>query len=201
MTTGPPEDRRWRPGSPAPGVWAAAAALLATLVWVVAALLMADRGFDITDEGFYVLSYRWWDSTPRVFTGVQYLYGPVFEALGWSIPGLRVFRLVSVVAVHLAFGWSFMAWLRTQRPEAPATRWWEVGGALTILASGGIVYGWMPLSPGYNDVVILTSLLLVTLLLWSMRVVGRGDPLPVLAAVCAGPVVVALCSRSGPPRA
>ena len=63
--------------------------------------MMAGRGFDISDEGFYVLSYRWWDSTPRVFTGVQYLYGPVFELLGWSIPGLRVVRLVSIVLVHL----------------------------------------------------------------------------------------------------
>ncbi len=166
--------------------------MLATSVWVVAALMMAGRGFDVTDEGFYVLSYRWWDSTPRVFTGVQYLYGPVFELLGWSIAGLRVVRLVSVVLVHLAFGWAFMSWLRTRRPEAPASRGWELAGALTILASAGVMYGWLPLSPGYNDVALLTSLLLVSLLLWSMRAVVAENRLPVLAAACAGPPVVAL---------
>jgi hypothetical protein len=192
MTSGSPERRRRGPWSRVPWLWAAAAALLATAVWVVAALLMAGRGFDVTDEGFYVLSYRWWDSTPRVFTGVQYLYGPVFELLGWSIPGLRVVRLVSVVLVHLTFGWAFMSWLRTRRPEAPASRGWELAGALTVLASAGVIYGWLPLSPGYNDVVLLMSLLLVSLLLWSMRVVSRGARLPVLAAACAGPPVVAL---------
>ena len=114
---------------------------------------MADRGFDISDEGFYVLSYRWWDTTPRVFTGVQYVYGPVFELLGWSIPGLRVVRLVSIVLVHLAFGWAFMTWLRTRRPRhhpAAGGRW---QGRSTIVASAGVTYGWLPLSPGYNDVV------------------------------------------------
>ncbi len=192
MASGSPEDRRWGPQGRASRAWAAAAALVATTVWVVAALLMAGRGFDVTDEGFYVLSYRWWDSTPRVFTGVQYLYGPVFELLGWSIAGLRVVRLVSVVLVHLAFGWAFMSWLRTRRPEAPTTRWWELTGALVVLATGGVTYGWLPLSPGYNDVVLLTSLLLASLLLWSVRVVSGDGRLPVLAAACAGPPVVAL---------
>ncbi len=192
MTSGSPEDRRWRTGSGGPWPWVAAAALLATAVWVVAALMMANRGFDLTDEGFYALSYRWWDSTPRVFTGVQYLYGPVFELLGWSIPGLRVVRLVSVVLVHLAFGWAFMAWLRTRRPQAPSSRVWEVAGTLTILASAGVTYGWLPLTPGYDDVVLLTSLLLVALLLWSMRTVSGGRRLPLLAAALSGPPVVAL---------
>jgi hypothetical protein len=192
MTSGSPEARPRGAVSRGPWLWAAAAAVLATALWVVAALMMAGRGFDVSDEGFYVLSYRWWDSTPRVFTGVQYLYGPIFELLGWSIPGLRVVRLVSIVLVHLAFGWAFMSWLRTRRPEAPPTRAWELAGALTILASAGVTYGWLPLSPGYNDVVMLTSLLLVALLLWSMRVVGDGRRLPVLAAACAGPPVMAL---------
>src|SRR4051794_29359704 len=192
MTSGSPEVPRWGTGSRGVWPWVAAAALLATAVWVIAALMMADHGFDLSDEGFYVLSYRWWDSTPRVFTGVQYLYGPVFQLLGWSIPGLRVVRLVSIVLVHLAFGWAFMAWLRTRRPQAPSSSGWELAGTLTILASAGVTYGWLPLSPGYNDVVALTSLLLVSLLLWSLTVVSRGERLPVLAAACAGPPVVAL---------
>ncbi len=192
MTSGSPEYDRGRPGSRGHWPWVVAAALLATSLWVVAALMMAGRGFDVTDEGFYVLSYRWWDSTPRVFTGVQYVYGPVFELLGWSIPGLRIVRLVTVMAVHFAFGWAFMSWLRTRRPGAPASRGWELAGTLTVLASAGITYGWLPLSPGYNDLVILTSLLLCTLLLWSMQVVATGGRLPLLAAACAGPPVVAL---------
>ena len=94
MTSGSPEDRRSGPGNRGLLPWIAAVSGLVTALWVAAALMMAGRGFDVTDEGFYVLSYRWWDSTPRVFTGVQYLYGPVFGLLGWSIPGLRVVRVL-----------------------------------------------------------------------------------------------------------
>lgn len=172
--------------------WVAAAGALATASWVAAAVLMADRGFDVSDEGFYVLSYRWWSSTPRVFTGVQYIYGPVFEVLGWSIPGLRVVRLVSILVVHSAFAWTFMRWLRLRRPDAPASRGWEAAGALVIVASAGVAYGWVPLSPGYNDVVLLSSLGLAALLLWAMRSVELDRPLPWAAAVCAGPLAVAL---------
>ena len=157
-------------GSREPGArpWVATAALLATLVWVVAALLMAGRGFDVTDEGFYVLSYRWWDSTPRVFTGVQYLYGPVFEALGWSIDGLAGLpagqRRCWCTSRSAGRSWPGCGPVGpTRRPPLVGGRW----GAHHPACSGGIVYGWMPLSPGYNDVVILTSLLLVSLLLWS----------------------------------
>ena len=170
----------------------AVAATVATSVWVVAALLMAGRGFDVSDEGFYVLSYRWWDTTPRVFTGVQYLYGPVFELLGWSIAGLRVVRLITVVLVHLVFGWTFMSWLRTRRPDAPESRSWELTGALVILASGGVTYGWLPLSPGLQrrgPAELLAARLLAVVVL---RVVERGTSVADVGGGVAGPPVVTL---------
>lgn len=172
--------------------WAAGAATVLTAGWVLAAVFMLDRGFDTTDEGFYLLSYRWWDSTTRVFTGNQYLYGPVFELLGWSVPGLRVVRIISLVLVHATFGWAFMSWLRTRRPTASPSKGWEVAGTLVVTAVAGITYGWLPASPGYNDPVLLGSLLLASVVLWSLRVVVGGAPLPVSAAACVGPPVVAM---------
>ncbi len=172
--------------------WATAAAGLATALWAVSALLMADHGFDVSDEGFYVLSYRWWDSTPRVFTGVQYVYGPLFELLGWSIPGLRVARLVSILLVHAGFGWAFMCWLRLRRPSAPATRGWEVAGTTVIVASAGVTYGWLPLSPGYNDVAAVSATVLCGLVLLAL---GRGTTstrLPIAPALLMGPPVLGL---------
>lgn len=128
-------------------------------VWIGTAIRAAGRGFDITDEGFYLLSYRWWDVDHRNFTGAAYLYGPVFALLGHDIAGLRLVRLGSVVAVHAVFGWSFLRWLRTRRPDAPPTRLWEVAGTVAIVAAGGAVYGWLPATPGYNDPVLLGALL------------------------------------------
>jgi hypothetical protein len=47
-----------------------------TLVWSTIAILTATRGFDPTDEGGYLLSYRWWSE--NLHSGSQYLY-PSFE--------------------------------------------------------------------------------------------------------------------------
>src|SRR4051794_25855843 len=69
----------------------------AAVVWIATAVLGVHHGFDITDEGFYLLSYRWWKYEHRTFTGAQYIYGPVFQLLGYDIAALRLFRLVTVV--------------------------------------------------------------------------------------------------------
>ncbi|TDX02588.1 hypothetical protein [Kribbella sp. VKM Ac-2566] len=157
--------------------------------WILTAGRAANEGFDITDEGYYLLSYRWWDSNPLALTGVQYLYGPVFEWLGYDIVKLRFFRLFTVVAVHLVFGYSFMRWLRGRRPGLPPTRLWEAAGTAVILAAGGMCYSWLPQSPGYNDVVLLGALTLVSCVLWMATAVDRGTPVPSWIFVVAGLVI------------
>ncbi|MEV0285548.1 hypothetical protein AB0H36_15665 [Kribbella sp. NPDC050820] len=157
--------------------------------WVLSAGRVANEGFDLTDEGYYLLSYRWWDQNPLALTGVQYLYGPIFEWLGYDIVGLRFFRLFTVVAVHLVFGYSFMRWLRGRRPGAPPTRLWELAGMATILAAGGMCYSWLPMSPGYNDVILLGALTLVACVLWMASAVDRGTPVPFWVLMGAGVVI------------
>jgi hypothetical protein len=160
--------------------------------WIVTAGRAASTGFDITDEGYYLLSYRWWDSNPLALTGVQYLYGPVFEWFGYDVVKLRFFRLCTVVVVHLLFGYSFMRWLRGRRPGAPPTKLWEAAGAAAVLAAGGMCYSWIPQSPGYNDVVLLGALTLVSCVLWMATAVDRGAPVPFWIFLVAGLVIGAM---------
>lgn len=157
--------------------------------WVLTAGRVANEGFDLTDEGYYLLSYRWWDENPLALTGVQYLYGPIFEWLGYDVVRLRFFRLLTVVVVHLLFGYSFMRWLRGRRPGAPPTRLWELAGIATILAAGGMCYSWLPMSPGYNDVILLGALTLVACVLWMATAVDRGTPVPFWVLMVAGVVI------------
>ncbi|GIG76065.1 hypothetical protein Pfl04_44690 [Planosporangium flavigriseum] len=168
------------------------AAALAAGSWIGAAVVTAGHGFDVTDEGYYLLSYRWWSTNLRAFSGAQYLYGPVFQLLGYDIAGLRLFRLFTVVAVHLLFGWTFMRWLRLRRPDAPASRWWEIAGTAAIVACGGMIYSWLPLSPGYNDVSLLGALLLGAVVMRMAADVDRGRAVPAWVAAALGPVAVGM---------
>jgi len=157
--------------------------------WILTAIRAANEGLDITDEGYYLLSYRWWDQNPLALTGVQYLYGPVFEWLGYDIVKLRLFRLATVVVVHLLFGYAFMRWLRGRRPGAAPTKLWELAGMAVILAAGGMSYSWLPQSPGYNDVILLGALTLLACVLWMATAVDRGRPVPFWVLTIAGVVM------------
>jgi hypothetical protein len=160
-----------------------------SLTWIVTAARNVGYGFDITDEGYYLLSYRWWSSNPLALTGIQYIYGPIFQLLHWDIAHLRIFRLVTLIIGHLFFGWSFMRWLRLRRPDAPRTGLWEVAGITVILAAGGMNYSWLPISPAYNDVILLGSLTGVSCVLWAAAAIEKNRRPPIWAFVLAGVVI------------
>lgn len=181
-----------RAGVPGLLVLAAALSAVAAAVWIGAVAVTAGHGLDTSDEGYYLLSYRWWDSNFRTFTGIQYFYGPVFEALGYNIAGLRLFRLFTVVGAHLVFGWTFMRWLRVRRPLAPLSRLWEFAGVAAILAAGGLVYGWLPLSPGYNDVSLLGALVAASVVLKTATLIDQDRPIPAWVPGSLGPLLVVM---------
>jgi hypothetical protein len=159
------------------------------LAWIAAGVRSSGRGLNIADESFYLLSYRWWNVDHRNFTGAQYFYGPVFDLLGHDIARFRLFRLLSIVAVHLVFGWSFMRWLRLHRPAAAATRLWEGAGIAAVVAAGGVACGWLPLSPGYNDAILLGALLAMSLVLCVAARTVQGRRIPLRLPIAYGAVL------------
>lgn len=149
-----------------------------TLAWAALAAFVSGRGFGLGNEGFYLLSYEYWDRDLRNFTGVQYLYGPVFDLVGHDLATLRVFRLATVLAVHVFFGVSFARWLRWQRPPPVPTAGWVYCVASVVVVSSPVVYGWLPPTPGYNDITLLGSMTMVALLLVQLRAVDAGRAAP-----------------------
>lgn len=157
--------------------------------WVTSAVVMASRGLDLTDESFYLLSYRWWDTNPRNFSGAQYLYGPLFEAFDYGVPALRLARLGLLAAAHGVFVLAFRDHLRqTARPP------WSWSGSVMALvfASTGISYGWLPQAPGYNDVALIGSLLIGAVVLGSATAATRRDRPPLVLVVLAGGTLAAV---------
>lgn len=165
-------------------------ATLCAAVWVRAGIMMADRAFDVTDEGFYALSYRWWDTNLRNFTAAQYLYGPVFEALDHDIASLRLFRLMTVLASAGLFGWSFVQWVRARRRSSSPV--WEAAAVAAVVAAGGMMFSWLPLSPGYNDLTGLGAFLGAALVLRTATRVELGQPIPWWLPAALGLVCLAM---------
>ncbi|MFM7537359.1 MAG: hypothetical protein ACKO91_16390 [Acidimicrobiales bacterium] len=155
--------------------------IVGSFAWIVAAAIGAGHGLDISDEGFYLLSYRWWQEDLRNFTGAQFVIGPVFQLLGYDVHLLRLARLAAFVIVHVLLGLSVARWLDASRPPGHASgglRLAPVAVVAIVVAGGGFVYTWLPASPGYNDVALIGSILLtaITVELCVRSAAGRAIP-------------------------
>lgn len=174
------------------------AANAATLLWAGVAVLVSGRGLGLGNEGFYLLAYRHWSTNPRAFTGAQYVYGPLLEVLGGDIALLRLSKLALVLAVHVVFAVAFVRWLRVERPDAIPDRGTGYCCASLVVASGAILYGWLPATPGYNDVTLLGSLVLLTVLLGSLRAATARRPLAWWSGAAYGATVAVMVLAKPP---
>lgn len=174
------------------------AANAATAIWVGVAVYVSGRGLGLGNEGFYLLAYRNWSTKPRTFTGAQYLYGPLLEVLGDDIGLLRLCRLALVLAAHAVFAVAFVRWLREERPQAVPDRATAYCAASLVVATGAILYGWLPATPGYNDVTTLGSLVLLSVILSSLRAAATGRPLAWQSGAAYGATVAAMVLAKPP---
>ena len=137
------------------------------LGWAVPALVMLDKGFAVQDEGTYVLAYRFWSSNPYFVSGSQYVYGPIFEALGREHPAAAAAPAGDGDRrpTHGSGGRSWSGWSHERRRGAARSR---TSLVLLLTAAGGMSYLWTPLTPGYYDLTADASLVLVSLLLLTL---------------------------------
>ena len=167
-------------------LWSAALLSLALLVrfWVA-----ADRGIDLTDEGFYLVAIE----APRRYDFFASLSGfalhPFYAAVGGDIVSLRRLNLL------LTFGLALFFFGELLRAAAVPITGRERLLALTALASTSMVLfcGWL-LTPFYNSIALQGLLIAATCLL---RLKDR-ETLPRLAGIGLGGWVVFLAK---PPAA
>ena len=152
-----------------------AAVLTAVGVCVVA----ASRGLDLTDEGIYLITYRWYQHPELTFTSSSAIFGPIFRLFGWNIAALRVVKLVLVLATSGFLGQATYRYF-SRRIAVVSTfgRTGHIAYVLMVLFGGISLYSWLPQSPGYNDLAIfLATASLATALLWIDAEGKRGHAL------------------------
>ena len=131
--------------------------VLMRLVWL--AWTAASRGIDFTDEGIYLLSYRYYRHPEMVYNGAPALFGPLFQLVGYSVVSLRKVKLVLVLLCGLGLGRATADFVRPRAADSARFDGLPVRLAIVLfVAVGGFtMYTWLPQSPGYNDLSALCA--------------------------------------------
>lgn len=147
-------------------------------------LVLATRGLDRTDEGMYLNAISRPDDDVATVLLFGYVYHPVYAVLGGDIVALRWFGMIATVGLGLLTTWVLLG-----LPDLVGGRrlsgWARSGISLAVGSTGLFVHLALPLTPGYNSLV-LQALLIVTLGL-GLALFGRGrQPLVGWAVVGVG---------------
>ncbi|MFQ3567935.1 MAG: hypothetical protein SNJ59_13165, partial [Aggregatilineales bacterium] len=118
--------------------------LLAALPW---ALLLAGtpRGFDLTDEAFYLLSYRSPEDVEATFSMFGFLGAPAYRLVGGDIALLRGLGIAGLLLASAC-----AAWVTLRRLAAPTSITDWLSALLPPIAAGALFYESWLLTPGYN---------------------------------------------------
>lgn len=169
----------------APG--GADAPILATLALAQLLLfaMVARHGFDLTDEGFYVLNYRHWDATPA-FTFFGAYLRPPYHWLSESVWAMRMLGMVSMVLAGILCARELMLSqdLLSRNSASAGLGGAAIAGGMTALDYYGGFIG--PYTPSYNTLALVCALLCLALTLSVARSLLTGRPGPKLPAMALG---------------
>jgi len=170
------------------------AAGLCTALAIAAVLVYADRGYDITDEGFYLN----WLSRPGLYatstTQFGYVYHPLYVLTGGDVALLR--RVGVALTVTLASATTYLA-------VRPISRSWPklitFAGTITLAGLSVKVFDRWLLTPNYN-LLVMHGVLVVAmglLLVWRVGESEGGRTWPGYALLGVGGALLFLAKPPG----
>lgn len=155
--------------------------LLGTLAWA------SGRGFDLTDEGFVLLSYSDPAATPTDFSQFAVLVDLLLGPLDPGIVGYRLLRLVSLAATAALLGWTFHDFCHARLPSLARGLPDRATVTVFVTLTGLLGYSWLPHTLSYNDVNTVFVHLEATLVLrLALRADGRLGRREVAAGLALG---------------
>jgi hypothetical protein len=130
----------------------------------------SNKGFDLTDEGFYMLLVSHPDQYPSNWTGFQFLVSSVQHLIHPSILVVRILRLSSILLANVFFAIAFLVWLNSCcLNKSKSQIRYQPFLFLLLLSSTLMPYTLLPQAPGYNDLAGLSSLLVAACILLAIR--------------------------------
>lgn len=141
-----------------------ALAALAVMIWAL------PRGFDITDEGFYLLNFRYPVEYETSFSTFHLIVARMLGLANASPFTARAVGLGTSVLGTIVFGLSLAAWLRaTTAPEG--RRWVSQPGLVVsfVLLGALLVFSVFPRAISYNGLTSLALLLSAAAVLAALR--------------------------------
>lgn len=128
---------------------------------------LANRGFNLDDEAYYVASYATRKSVGRSFTGATYILGPVFEILNYNVTSLRIFKVILLGSTGCYLGIQVCGYLKyvlkirnNKTFETRDILGWEITVISSCILLTYSTYFWAPNTPSYNDLNTVFLLLL-----------------------------------------
>ncbi|MBH8557634.1 hypothetical protein [Hymenobacter negativus] len=141
-----------------------ALAVLAVMVWAL------PRGFDITDEGFYLLNFRYPAEYEASFSTFHLIVARMLGLANASVFTTRAVGLGAAVFGAVVFGLSLAAWLRATTTTG-ARRWASQPGLAVcfVLLGSLLVFSIFPRAISYNGITSLSLLLSAAAVLSALR--------------------------------
>jgi hypothetical protein len=129
-----------------------------------------NKGFDLTDEGTYMLLPSYPDQYPSNWTGFHILLASIQSIIPVSIINVRLLRLTITLLANIAFATAFLAWLDSYFSGSHKTlQRFKPFLFLLLLSSTLMPYALLPQAPGYNDVAGIFGLLSVACIMLALR--------------------------------
>jgi hypothetical protein len=182
--------------------WAGALALLPHLAGVLSALLLIGtllvsftRGFEWSDEGFYLL----WLASPWDFPVSVSQFGFVYHPLFLLVDGhVILLRCINLLATFILA--AIVAVVAPHQRQAQAAKgqgiWASVWGALPVASLALVFYRWLPPTPSYNSLTLQALLIATIAVLLLLR--SRWESVPAWVLLAAA---MALCFLAKPTTA
>lgn len=126
--------------------------LLAGIIIVLWSLVFyfVPRGFDITDNAFYLMTIRNYEDYTAPFSMYHTIIKPLYDMSGQSVITLRLWGVFISLLVSILSGFVTVKYFLYQQLEQATGRWYVYNLGLIIIAAGTLQFNSWINSPNYN---------------------------------------------------